>query len=287
MICTRPPRHVGRGRVIQETPIANAGAERNIRTISPERLDSDAVSEIAEVAADVFVVAAYGRFIPPELLTMPRLGVVNVHPSLLPRHRGPSPVATAILDGDDFTGVTIMRLDEGMDTGPILARSKEVAIDSNVRADELTDKLFVIGSETLAETINSLDRGEVIPEPQDERLATVTRLLRRSDGEIDWSMSGDRISRMNRAYHPWPGTFTTWRGKNLKLVKLFAAAHVTGYGAPVPGLVYPNFDGELHVCAGDGVLIQVEELQLEGRRVLGADEFMKGYPEIEGEVLGG
>ncbi len=287
MICTRPPRHVGRGRVVQETPIANAGAERKIRTISPERLDSGAVSEIAEVAADVFVVAAYGRFIPPELLTMPRLGVVNVHPSLLPRHQGPSPVATAILDGDEFTGVTIMRLDEGMDTGPILARSKEVAIDSNVRADELTDKLFVIGSETLAETITSLDRGEVIPEPQDERLATVTRLLRRSDGEIDWSMSGDRISRMNRAYHPWPGTFTTWRGKNLKLVKLFAAAHVTGYGGPVPGLVYPNFDGELHVCAGDGVLIQVEELQLEGRRVLGADEFMKGYPEIEGEVLGG
>ncbi len=286
LICTRPPRRVGRRRAIQETPIGSAGTELGIRTLSPDRLDSDTVSEIAKVDAEVIVVAAYGRFIPKELLAMPRLGVVNVHPSILPRHRGPSPVATTILEGDEFTGVTIMQLDEGMDTGPILARSPKIAVDLQIRVDELTERLFVIGSEILTETLTKLDSGEIEPEIQDDRLATVTQLIRKSDGEVDWSLNAERISRMNRAYHPWPGTFTTWRHQNLKLIKLSVAGNVSRYGNVAAGLVYSNSEREFLVGTGDGALIRVEELQLEGRRALSADEFLRGHPEIEGEALG-
>ena len=149
MICTRPARRAGRGRIIAPSPVEIFGNGLGIPVITPRALDAEAVATIRGIEADVYVVVAYGRFIPGELLSVPRLGVVNVHPSLLPKHRGPSPVATAILENDESTGVSIMLLDEGMDTGPILAQSESVSISSDVRCDALTEHLFDLGAEML------------------------------------------------------------------------------------------------------------------------------------------
>ena len=159
LVCTRPVRRAGRGRLKTPTPVAIFAEELGIPVITPDGLDANAVSEISRAEADVYVVVAYGRFIPTELLVQPRIGVVNLHPSLLPKHRGPSPVATAILDGDQHTGVTVMLLDEGMDTGPIVMQSDLIEISGAVRCDELTERLFDVGSRLLSEALHGIGFG--------------------------------------------------------------------------------------------------------------------------------
>lgn len=286
LICTRPARRSGRGRVLQPTPVETAGEELGIPVIAPERLDSASVAEISKVDADVFVVVAYGRLIPAELLYMPRLRVVNLHPSLLPRHRGPSPVATAILKGDECTGVSVMLLDEGMDTGPLLALSEKVRICRDTWADELTDRLFSLGAEMLPGVLDGWSRGDINAEEQDESLATVTKLIRKSDGEVDWSASAGLIERMNRAYHPWPGTYTFWKGEILKLISVEVDGTVSGCDANGAGVVAVSDVGELTVWTGDGKSVLVKRLQMSGRKAVEGREFLRGYSSIVGARLG-
>lgn len=283
LICTRPPRRAGRGRVSMPTPVAVFGEESGIPVVTPEQLDSEAVTEISTAKADVYVVVAYGRFIPPALLAQPRLGVVNIHPSLLPRHRGPSPVVTAILEGDRCTGVTVMMLDEGMDTGPILAQSSPIEISSTVRCDELTYQLFDVGSRLLPDALKGLESGALKPVAQDDGLASVTRLIKKEDGEIDWRMSAERIVRMNRAYHPWPGTSTMWSGEPFKIVD----AEVGGLiDSAMPGMVFRGDDGEISVVAGAGTSLRLLAVQAAGRRVMSAQDFALGRPDFIGTRLG-
>ena len=285
MICTRPARGAGRGRVATPTPVAVCGDDLGIPVITPERLDRGATEEIRGVGADVFVVAAYGRFIPAELLSLPRLGVVNIHPSLLPKHRGPSPVVTAILDGDRSTGVTIMLLDEGMDTGPILMRSSPIEIGSRERCDSLTERLFDVGSQLLPRALSELASGELVPRAQDDSAATVTRLIRKSDGVIDWRCSADSIARMNRAYYPWPGTVTTWRGQSLKVLDVETTSDSVERAGCEPGLVFERGDG-IFVAAGDGSLLRLVMVQAAGRRAMAARDFALGRPDFIGSQLG-
>ena len=283
LICTRPPRRAGRGRSIAPTPVARLGDELGIRVVDPERLDDLAVAEIAAVGADVYVAVAYGRFIPQELLVQPRFGVVNIHPSLLPRYRGPSPVATAILDGEPSTGVSLMLLDEGMDTGPILVQSSPVEISSSTQCDELTERLFGIGAQLLPEALRGLDSGSLKPVPQDDATATVTSLLSKEDGEINWEYSADRISRMNRAYRPWPGTNTTWSGQPFKIVDAGVGRSMENVAR---GSVIRGDDGGILVAAGEGTSLQLITVQAAGRRAMSVQEFALGRPDFIGSRLG-
>ena len=283
LICTRPPRRTGRGRVSTPTQVADFGEESGIPVIAPERLDADAVAEISATEADVYVVVAYGRFIPSALLAQPRLGVVNIHPSLLPRHRGPSPVATAILEGDLSTGVTVMMLDEGMDTGPILAQSSAIEISPDVRCDELTAKLFEVGSLLLPEALIGLDSGRLKPVAQDDAGSSITRLIKKEDGEIDWRVTAEQIVRMYRAYHPWPGTSTVWSNQSFKIIDAEVGTSIEDAS---PGTVFSGDERGVFVAAGAGTSLRLIVVQAAGRRAIPAEDFARGRPDFVGSRLG-
>lgn len=280
-VFTRPDRISGRSRKPRPTPVNEVAVELGLPVRTPRSLRGDDVlNTLADTPADIFVVLAYGRILPPAILALPRRGVLNVHPSLLPLYRGPSPVVTAIRDGASETGVSVMLLDEGMDTGPVIAQSASVPITEADTAESLTDRLFTMGVDLLAEVIPAWERGDIEAVPQDDALATVTRLVEKSDGELDFGMPALQIARAIRAYHPWPGTFTRWDGNLLKILE----ASVSGAGeGDRPGVVSIN-DGRLIIGTGEGSL-DVERLQLEGRGAVSAAEFLRGYPALEGACL--
>ena len=282
-VFTQPDRRAGRGRRLAAPPIKEFAQERGLSVFQPASLreDADVRHRIKELAPDAIVVAAYGLFLPDDTLAVPRLGCLNIHPSLLPRHRGPSPVATAILEGDDTTGVTIMLLDEGMDTGPILAQ-QEAAIGEEETCEELTERLFDTGAGLLTKTLDDWNRGETAPEPQDDAHATITRRLQRSDGEIDWDQSAIETARRVRAFTPWPGTFTKWQDKTLKILSAEPGDDTLD---SLPGAVL-KINGEgIAVATGKGAL-RLHEIQLEGRRPSDAADFARGRPDFIGSTLG-
>jgi methionyl-tRNA formyltransferase len=238
---------------------------------------------MADLRPDVVVVAAYGLFLPAETLELPALGCLNVHPSLLPRHRGPSPVPSAILAGDQDTGVTLILLDEGMDTGPIVAQ-RSTPVGERETTEALTDRLFRMGADLLLETLPGWASGDVEARPQDESRATASRLLKRADGEIDWSRPVLDIWRQVRAMHPWPGTFTSWGGRTVKIIEA-RPGDATKAAGDTPGLVVAADASAVGVVTGDG-LLKIERLQMEGRRPVAADEFLRGYRDFLGSHLG-
>ncbi len=281
-VYTRSDRPAGRSGDPVPTPVKTAALEMGLGVTTPDSLrDPDEHSTLRSLGADAFLVVAYGRLLPAEVLEIPALGVLNVHPSLLPLYRGASPVATAILEGAEETGVTVILLDEGMDTGPVLARSGPVPIRGDDTRDSLTSRLFELGAGLLVDTLGGIERGSITAIPQDEARATVTRLLKRVDGEIDWTKPADQIERQVRAYDSWPGTFTSWGSRNLKII----AAQAFPGGAGEPGLV--EVVGEsLFIGTGDG-RIEAVRVQLEGRRVVSASDFLRGQSSIAGATLGG
>ena len=256
----------------------------SVRQPTSLRRDEDAQREIRQLAPDAIVVAAYGLFLPPDTLRAPSLGCVNIHPSLLPLYRGPSPVVSMLLDGDESTGVTLMIPDEGMDTGPILA-ARETAISERENAPALTARLFELGAALLVETLPAWERGEVLPRAQDDAQASVTSLVRREHGEIYWRRSASQVERMTRAYQPWPGAFTTWRGSVLKVVEARARESGTDGDVPVLGRVVALSDGGVGVQTGDGVL-ELSRVQLAGRGASDARDFARGYRDFVGSRLG-
>ena len=283
-VYTQPDRRAGRGRKLRASPVKKVAEEHGLPVFQPRSLrkDSEAArSDLADLAPDAVIVAAYGLFLPEEVLRLPRLGCLNIHPSLLPRHRGPSPIATAILDGDDTSGVTIMLLDEGVDTGPILAQS-ETRIADDETAEELTGRLFELGSELLIDTLDHWMQGQIVPTPQNNDDASVTRRLEREDGRIDWRQPADSLARRVRAFTPWPGAFTTWRGRTLKVLR---AKSLNDPLDGMPGAVVRLDDSIIAVLAGEGALA-VERLQLEGRQAMSAADFIRGYGDFISSTLG-
>ncbi len=271
-VYTQPDRPAGRGARARPTAVRREAEDLGLPVRTPASWrDERAMAELASWEADAFVVVAYGRILPTRLLEMPRLGVLNVHPSLLPRFRGTSPVQAAILEGDTHTGVTIMLLDEGMDTGPILARSAREAVCPDDTGGGLMERLFEIGAGMLVRTLSEWAAGAITPVPQDEGEATVTRMLRREDGALDWTESAALLERKVRAYDPWPGTHTRWRGRNLKVLGAAVAPEAGGE----PGAVSSVEDRPV-VATADGGLALVC-LQLEGRRAVTGEEFVRGH----------
>jgi methionyl-tRNA formyltransferase len=284
-VFTPPDRPKGRGRAVEMPPVKGYAVELGLPVFQPVSLRSQAAQEeLAKLRPDVIVIAAYGKLLPPPVLNTPPHGCLNLHPSLLPRYRGPSPVATAILNGEEVTGVTLMLLDEGMDTGPIISQ-REYALSGRETAVYLTQSLFQTGAQLLLDTLGPWVAGRVAPRPQDEIFSTPTRKLERGDGAVDWRVAASELERRCRAFSPWPGLFTKWNGKVLKLLDVLPLP-VTAASQAGPGLVVPLSIPEtsVGVGTGDGIL-GLRSVQLEGRRALPAAEFLQGYPQFLGARL--
>jgi methionyl-tRNA formyltransferase len=275
---------------VTSSPVKQAALDAGLPVLQPARLrHPEAVDALRRLNADFIVVAAYGLLVPPDVLELPRCGVLNIHPSLLPRHRGASPIPSAILNGDDVTGVSIMLMDEGLDTGPVLSQ-REVPIGPNESAAELSDRLAAISAHLLIETIEGWMRGRIEPRAQDDRAATYSPQLKREDGRIDWTGSAENIWRQVRAMNSWPGAETTLHRARLHI---WRAWPLTDNTAAQPGTVTglaaidtPDGDSEaITVKCGEGSLALLQ-LQKEGRKSLSAPEFARGERNILGARLG-
>ncbi len=281
-VVTQPDRPAGRGRGLRPPPVKEAALGLGLEVWQPGRLRRpEAVERLRALAPDVIVVAAYGEILRPAVLAIPPLGCLNLHASLLPRWRGASPVHAALLAGDGETGVTLMLMDEGMDTGPILAQVREPIRPDDTRGS-LTARLAHRAAELLVRELPRWARGEIEPRPQDEARATYTRPLRKADGRIDWARPAVYLERQVRACDPWPGAFTTWKGEVLKVWRTRV-----GDGRPTapPGTVL-GVEGEaLAVATGEGILL-LEEVQRAGRRRVSGAAFARGQRDLRGARLG-
>lgn len=278
-VITQPDRPRGRGREVAPPPTKELAAVLGLQVLQPERVkDPSFVAQLEELRPDVIVVAAFGQILPPAVLDLPPVGCINVHPSLLPKYRGAAPINWAIINGESKTGVTTYFMDDGMDTGPILL-VREIEIGADETAQELGEQLAVIGGEIAAETMQGLKEKNLQPIPQDEKGATYTPLLKKSDGLIHWEEEAGRIRNQIRGMLPWPVAFTWWQGKRMKLFR-----SRVGDGTGAPGEI-TSVDTGLEVACGTGSLY-IEELQLEGGRKMGWDEFTRGHQLTVGEKLG-
>ncbi|MDE2838507.1 MAG: methionyl-tRNA formyltransferase [Chloroflexota bacterium] len=277
---TAPDKPEGRGRRLSSTPVRLRAEELGIPVCTPKRLTLlEEQERFRALNGDLVVLAAYGLLLPPPFLFEPRYGAVNVHPSLLPRHRGAAPVAAAILAGDTRTGVTIMAMNEGLDTGPLLA-SRDIPLVGDERTPALTERLFALGGEMLAEMLPRYVAGEVASRPQPEEGATYTARISKADGLIDWREPARMIERRVRAYDPWPGAAAVWEGRR---VTITSAAVVPGEGDASPGEVWTRGEVVL-VGTGNGAL-QLLRVKMEGRPEMDIAEFLRGRPAFSGARL--
>lgn len=289
-VYTAPDRRRGRGLAKGFSDIKAYSLEKCWPIFQPSSLKrGSAVQEFIDLQPDLVVVAAYGLLIPTEMLSVPKHGFLNIHPSLLPKYRGPSPVPSVILDGVEETGVSIMLLDEGFDTGPVLAREATKILPGE-KADALAERLFKMGARLLVKSVPRWTGGCISPQPQDPDVATYTAKLSREDGRVDWTESATMLSRRFRAYTPWPGLYTSWRGNRLRLLdveELSTSVEKPQPDNPAPGVVAVHSEATdaIAIQAGGGTTLLVRRLQMEGRRAQGAGEFLLGYPQIIGERL--
>lgn len=279
-VYTRADKPVGRGKQIIVSPVKSFAQQHNLPLEQPRSLrNAGEQAHLREYKPDLIVVAAYGLLLPQGILETPPYGALNTHASILPRWRGASPIAYAILSGDSESGVTIMKIDAGLDTGDILtARSIPIAPDDTTGT--LTEKLSQVGAELLLETIPAYITGKITPRPQDHSQATMTPLVAKDDGKINWEKSAAYIERMVRAYQPWPSAFSSYRGDQLKVLH----ATVLQDAVPeVPGTVL-QIGQDIGVATGKGVLV-LKQVQLAGKRAMSAQEFSRGQREFVGSHL--
>ena len=281
-VLTREDQPAGRGRKLVASPVKELAEAHGLVIQQPATLRAaDAQAALAALAPDLIVVAAYGLILPQAVLDLPRCGCVDVHGSLLPRHRGAAPIAAAILAGDAEAGVSIMLMDAGVDTGPVLSMAS-VPIAADDTAGSLTEKLAILGAELLVATLPPWLRGEIIPRQQPEDGATFAPRIEKGEGEIDWHEPAAQIERRVRAYQPWPSAFTAWDGQRLKIL---CARTEQKTASGEPGQVIAG-DGNAGVITGAGVL-WLEEVQLAGKRPLPIDAFLRGAAGFVGSRLAG
>lgn len=286
-VITRPDKPAGRGREIIFSPVKQVALAHNIAVWQPGSFKKQENSDaLADYHADLYIVAAFGQILPQAVLDQPRYGTLNIHASLLPKYRGPDPIANAILQGDLETGISIMLLDADIDTGPVLL-TRRIPIATDETTGSLTIKLAHLGAQALLAALPLWVSGQITPTPQEHHLASHTRMLHKEDGEIQWDRPAAAIARQVRAYTPWPGSYSHWKGKRLKIVEAQALPQ-QGDASTAPGTLKIGEDAGhklLMVITGEG-LLAVKQLQLEGKKAMSADEFLRGYAQIVGQVLG-
>ena len=284
-VFAQPDRPAGRGQQLTSVPVQQWAIARGVPVHQPSsfRKEPQAIDALRELKPEVIVVAAYGLILPQAVLDVPPFGCLNVHGSILPRHRGAAPITSAILAGDAETGITIMKMDAGLDTGPMLSVTRE-AIRPDDTTASLSERLAHIGAQLMADTLPKYLRGEIMPQPQPEAGATYSPKIDKSDAQIDWRKPAIAIERMLRAYTPWPGTQTLWNGQIVKVLKAAIRDQRPGIGDQA-GLVVRLDDGSIGVVTGEGVLA-LKEIQLAGRKAMKAEDFVRGQPKFIGAVLG-
>jgi len=280
-VYTQPDRPAGRGCKVSFSPVKQIALELGLKVVQPVSLKKEeAFEELKSFAPDAIVVAAFGQILNRAVLDLPRYGCVNIHPSMLPKYRGAVPVAASLLNGDSFTGVSIMLMDEGLDTGPVLSQA-QIPIQKYDNMGVLTDKLAFIGACMLLETLPDWAKGRILARPQDEAAASYFRTITRESGIIDWSEDAVLIWNKVRAYYPWPGCYTRWQGKNIKIIE---AAPVAWQGNAAIGEVIALPHGGAGVVTGRGVL-NIVTLQPEGKKPMPSAEFLRGQRQFIGSVL--
>lgn len=280
-VFTQPDRPKGRGGVIAESPIKIAARRLGIPIHQPERIRRpESVEILRRLAPEMMVVVGYGQIIPQTLIDLPAYGVLNVHASLLPKYRGAAPIQWAIANGETETGVTIMQIDAGLDTGDILLQ-RSTPIGPDETAPELAARLAYLGAELLIEAIDQIANGTAHPKKQDEQQATYAPLLKKEDGRVDWTRPAGSIYNRLRGFTPWPGAYTTFRGQQLSIL----AAKPAGPDSIPPGVLQVQ-KGHLLVGCGDGSMLELLEVQPAGRKPMSAQAFMNGYRIAENEKLG-
>ena len=281
-VYTRPDKPAGRGRSLVSSPVKKAAITRGLPVLPPVSLKkAEVVAQLADLHPDVIVVAAFGQILPQSVLDIPRYGCLNIHPSLLPRFRGASPVAAAILAGEELTGVSIMLMDSGLDTGPVLTQTT-VPVSPQDTTGSLTTKLSGVASSLLPEVLLRWTRGEITPRPQDEAEATYSGTITKEAGEVDWHQPAVEIWRRVRAFQPWPGCYTAWQGRRLEIIE----------AEPLPGkenleagqVVTLEKEAAFGIGTGEGIL-GVLKVQLEGKRAMQAAEFLRGQRQFIGAIL--
>ncbi|HET9181836.1 MAG TPA: methionyl-tRNA formyltransferase [Candidatus Angelobacter sp.] len=283
LVVTQPDRPQGRGMEVTAPPVKQSALRLGLPVTQPEKIknNDEFRARLAAIQPDAIIVVGYGRIIPGWMLHLPPYGNINVHASLLPKYRGAAPIQWAVANGETITGVTTMRIDEGLDTGDILL-TRAMEIGAQDTALTLAPRLAQFGADLLGETLEELQQGTVTPVPQDDFQATLAPILKKEDGLVDFSRSATEIHNRLRGFQPWPGAYTRFRGKNLKIVSARVAE-------AAPGLA----GGELHVSSdkllagcGAGSTLALLQVQPEGKKPMSARDFISGYRPAQGERLG-
>ena len=273
-VITQPDRPRGRGQHVSGSPVKEVALAANLHVYQPETIKSDSAQEfLKRIAPDAVVIIAYGQIIPARLLTLPRIGWINLHASLLPRYRGAAPIHWAIANGETTTGLTTMQIDAGMDTGPTLLQH-ELEIGPDETSPELAARMSEIGAGLIVDSLLRLDRGEISPQPQDNGKASYAPILKKEDGRIDWTRTAPQIYNRMRGFAPWPGAYTTFRGQTCHIwgrPESSAAAE----GRVTPGEIVSSTK-DVYVACGEKTCLRLESVQLEGRKRISAREFASG-----------
>jgi methionyl-tRNA formyltransferase len=281
-VYTQPDRPAGRKQELMPPPVKQAAASLGLLIRQPEKIRRpEVIEEIRQLQPEVMVVVGYGQILPQSLIDIPPLGIVNVHASLLPKYRGAAPIQWAIARGETVTGVTTMLIDAGLDTGDILL-ARQTPIGPEETAEELSARLAVLGADLLVETLEGLRAGTIVPRPQDHSQATLAPLLKKEDGRIDWRLPAREIFNRARAFVPWPGAYTEFRGGRLHIWRCRPAEPSL---AGPPGLL-KQVGRRLLVACGDGASLELLEIQQEGRKRMSAEAFLNGVRLSENEKLG-
>ncbi len=281
LVVTQPDKPKGRGGAVQFTPVKECAALHNIPVFQPNKIrEPENVEYLRSFDADIMVVAAFGQILPKSILDMPKYGCINVHASLLPKYRGAAPIQWAVINGDEFTGVTIQRMDIGVDTGDMIAK-KQIRIAEDETGGSLFDKLAVVGAQLCVETMESIEKGTAQYIPQDSEQATHVSQISKDFGSIDWSKSAVEIERLIRGLNPWPSAYTRLNNKTFKIWKAKVVPENTD---KKPGTVTKVTKDSMEVQTGEGILSLVE-VQLEGKKRMEIDAFLRGCQVEEGTIL--
>lgn len=283
-VVTQPDKQKGRGKEVKMTPVKVCALRHGIPVFQPVKIkEPEAVAELEKYQADLFVVAAFGQLLSEEILNMPEYGCINIHASLLPAYRGAAPIQWAVLNGEKESGVTIMQMDKGLDTGDMLLK-RSVELSPKETGDSLHDKLMHLGAELIVEALSKLEKGELVPEKQKDELSSYAKKLTKAMGQIDWSKDAVSLERWIRGLNSWPSAYTFFDGKTLKIWE----AQVTeenGAQKAEPGQVVSVSRESFTVACGQGEL-QILSLQLEGKKRVSTREFLLGYQVEPGMILG-